>query len=236
MQSVYLDELGRAGSKAELDLWTPEFNSGGTQMQAQAAIASGVQDSAEAQDHLVQSWYLTYLGRAAQGGEENGWVGLLSQGQSEEQVLSQILASQEFYNRARDAHSLRVGGRALRPGAVPAAAEPHGRADRSERLGRRAADAWPAGRGAELPVVGGVPHRRLRGLLQRPAAPTRRPARPQRLGVLQPRRGRRPRRFRVHLGILRRWVAFEAAPHETVLAGPPRANKKMAAKIPGFQR
>ena len=101
VQSVYLDELGRAGSKAELDLWTPEFNSGGTQTQAQAAIASGIQDSAEARDHLVQSWYLTYLGRAAQGGEENGWVGLLSQGQSEEQVLSQILASQEFYNRAQ---------------------------------------------------------------------------------------------------------------------------------------
>jgi hypothetical protein len=52
-------------------------------------------------DNLVKSWYLTYLGRAAQGGEENGWAKLLSQGQTEEQVLSQVLASPEFYARAQ---------------------------------------------------------------------------------------------------------------------------------------
>jgi hypothetical protein len=55
----------------------------------------------EGRDHLVKGWYETYLGRPAAGGEELGWVGLLFQGQSEEQVLSQILASPEFYNRAQ---------------------------------------------------------------------------------------------------------------------------------------
>ncbi len=44
---------------------------------------------------------MTYLGRAAQGGEELFWVGELLQGATEEQVLSQILGSAEFFNRAK---------------------------------------------------------------------------------------------------------------------------------------
>jgi hypothetical protein len=101
VQALYLDELGRAGSKAELDAWTQVFTSGGTQIQDQATIASDIQQSVEARDHLVKSWYLAFLGRAAQGGEEQGWVNLLLQGQSEEQVLSGILGSPEFYGRAQ---------------------------------------------------------------------------------------------------------------------------------------
>jgi hypothetical protein len=101
VQAVYLDELGRPGSKAELDGWAALCNGGLSQAQAQAAIATGIQHSPEGEDHQVKSWYLAYLGRAAQGGEELGWVGLLSQGQTEEQVLSQILASPEFFGRAQ---------------------------------------------------------------------------------------------------------------------------------------
>src|SRR5262249_13864696 len=57
VQSVYLGELGRAGAPSELDGWVSWFDSGMTQAQAQAAIASGVQHSPEARGHLVQSWY-----------------------------------------------------------------------------------------------------------------------------------------------------------------------------------
>ncbi len=102
MQAVYLDELGRAGTKAELDGWVALFNgSAGPNHQDQAAIASGIQQSTEARDHLVKSWYLGFLGRAAAGGEEQGWVNLLRQGQSEEQVLSGILGGDEFNARAQ---------------------------------------------------------------------------------------------------------------------------------------
>jgi hypothetical protein len=101
VQAVYLDELGRPGSKPELDGWAALFGGGRSQAQAQAAIASGIQHSREAQDHLVKSWYLAYLGRSAGNGEELGWVGQLSLGQTEEQVLSQILASREFFARAQ---------------------------------------------------------------------------------------------------------------------------------------
>src|SRR5262249_39614243 len=90
VQAVYLDELGRAGSKAELDGWVDGVLDapGGSRQ----AVASGISGSAEARDHLVRSWYVAFLGRQARGGEEQGWVGLLHSGLSEEQVLSQILA------------------------------------------------------------------------------------------------------------------------------------------------
>jgi hypothetical protein len=96
VQALYLDALGRAGSKAELDRWLPALGAGGRQ-----AVAGGIQGSLEARDHLVQAWYQTYLGRAADGTEQMGWVGLLGAGQREEQVLGYILGSTEFYNRAQ---------------------------------------------------------------------------------------------------------------------------------------
>jgi hypothetical protein len=97
IQALYLDDLGRAGSKAELDSWLPAFNSRGS-----TAVASGIQASQEARDHLVRSWYLTYLGRAANGVEEQSWVNLLAT-ESEEQVLSAFLSvsGREFFNRAQ---------------------------------------------------------------------------------------------------------------------------------------
>jgi hypothetical protein len=101
VQAVYLDELGRAGARPELDVWAALFNSGITQSQARLAIAGAVQHSPEARDHLVKSWYSAFLGRHAGGGEEQGWANLLLAGHSEEQVLSLFLASPEFYARAQ---------------------------------------------------------------------------------------------------------------------------------------
>jgi Domain of unknown function (DUF4214) len=98
VQALYLDELGRAGTTAELDGWVAVMNAPGG---SQASVATDIQHSLEATDHLVKSWYIAYLGRQAGGGEELGFAALLQQGQSEEQVLSDILASPEFYARAQ---------------------------------------------------------------------------------------------------------------------------------------
>jgi parallel beta-helix repeat protein len=95
VQALYLDDLGRAGSKAELDAWVPALGAG------QQAVAQRIESSFEARDHLVKSWYQTYLGRAADGTEETGLVNMLVAGQTEEQVLSLILGSQEFHDRAQ---------------------------------------------------------------------------------------------------------------------------------------
>jgi hypothetical protein len=96
VQALYLDDLGRAGSKAELDSWLPVLGAWGQQ-----AAAADIQGSFEGRDHLVKAWYQTYLGRAADGTEELGWVGALQAGRSEEQVLSHVLGSTEFYDRAQ---------------------------------------------------------------------------------------------------------------------------------------
>jgi hypothetical protein len=101
VQAVYLDELGRAGVKSELDGWVGLFNGAGlTQIQAQATITTGISQSAEGRDLLVKTWYQTFLGRSAVSGEEQGFVNALLAGQTEESVLAGILGSTEFNNHA----------------------------------------------------------------------------------------------------------------------------------------
>jgi hypothetical protein len=98
VQALYLDELGRPGARAELDGWVNDLNTPGM---SQATIAAGIEHSPEARDHLVRSWYWAFLGRQAAGGEELGWANQLLAGQTEEQVLSRILGSPEFYARTQ---------------------------------------------------------------------------------------------------------------------------------------
>jgi hypothetical protein len=100
VQALYLDELGRAGSKAELDGWVAQLHAPGG---STTAVASSIAQSPEGRDHLVKDWYFTFLGRTATGGEEQTWVNHLLQGESEETVLAEILGSSqhEFYQRAQ---------------------------------------------------------------------------------------------------------------------------------------
>jgi len=98
VQALYRDELGRTGSLSELDYWVGVLNAPGG---SQGVVAGDILHSAAARDHLVKTWYLTDLGRAAVGGEELAWVNLLLGGQSEEQVLSAVLGSTEFSNHAQ---------------------------------------------------------------------------------------------------------------------------------------
>src|SRR5262249_52745599 len=65
------------------------------------ACNCSVEDSPAAYDHLVTTWFLNYLGRRPAPDETQKFVGLLEVGESEEQVLSVILGSQEFYARAQ---------------------------------------------------------------------------------------------------------------------------------------
>jgi hypothetical protein len=98
VQVLYLNALGRVGSAAELNAWVNFLNSpGGSTL----AVATDIEGSAEARDHLVKTWYRTFLGRSAVGGEELGFVNALLQGQSEEQVLGILLGSPEFYQHAQ---------------------------------------------------------------------------------------------------------------------------------------
>src|SRR5262249_30194433 len=99
--ALYLDELGRAGNVSDVNdagAWVIAL-SNNTLTQAQ--VATDIVHSPEARTHLVNGWYQTYLGRSPQSGEEQGWVTLLLQGQTEEHVVSDILGTQEFFNHAQ---------------------------------------------------------------------------------------------------------------------------------------
>ncbi len=96
VQVLYLNALGRAGSLAELDPWAAYLSGGGSQL----FVAASIEGSLEARDRVVKTWYQTYLGRAAQNGEEMGWAVALGH-LSEEQLLTIFLGTGEFYNRAQ---------------------------------------------------------------------------------------------------------------------------------------
>jgi uncharacterized protein YkwD len=95
IQKLYRDDLGRGAAASEVAGWESILQGWG----GPAAVAGGIDRSAEARTHLVDGWYLAYLGRPAQGGEEQGWVNDLLQGAPEDQVQSAILGSAEFFNR-----------------------------------------------------------------------------------------------------------------------------------------
>jgi hypothetical protein len=101
VQQMYLNALGRAGSVDELNGWVAVFNGSG----GQATVAAGIEGSPEARDHLVKSWYITYLGRPADGTEEQSLVSELLGGATEEQVISQLLGSSEFNSHAQSVAS-----------------------------------------------------------------------------------------------------------------------------------
>ena len=96
VQALYLDELGRAAALSELNGWVQVLNA-----TSQAVVAADIAQSGEAIDHLVRTWYQTYLGRAAVNGEEQSWVNLLMHGVAEESVLSDILGCPEFFSHAQ---------------------------------------------------------------------------------------------------------------------------------------
>lgn len=98
VQTLFLDDLGRPGSAAELKAWAGLLDGTPT---ARLVVAADIAHSWEGYDHLARTWYLTYLGRPAGNGEEQTWVNALAAGQTQEQVLSTILDSTEFFQRAQ---------------------------------------------------------------------------------------------------------------------------------------
>ncbi len=96
VQVLYLDVLGRAGAKSEIDFWAGLLGAG----TSQGLVANQIEHSGEAREHLVTTWYQTYLGRTPHNGEESFWVGQLTGGQNEATVLDGILGTQEFFNHA----------------------------------------------------------------------------------------------------------------------------------------
>src|SRR5262249_23475437 len=98
VQSLYFDALGRPGTLAALFPWANFALQAGSE-----ATARLIEQSPEARFHLVKNWYVQFLGRSSMPSDAEvlPWVNLLLSGATEEQVLSEILASDEFYARAQ---------------------------------------------------------------------------------------------------------------------------------------
>jgi hypothetical protein len=119
-------------------MWTPVLQGPA----GAAGVAAAIEHSGEARTRLVVSWYVAYLGRNPANGEEQGWVNTLLKGAREEDVLTAILASDEFFIRAS---TLRNTG---------SAAERYLQALYSLLLDRTATPAETSAWTAALPVVG----------------------------------------------------------------------------------
>lgn len=108
VQALYREVLGRRAGRAEEDFWLGVLVENGAN-----ALARGIEGSPEAHTRRVESWYADYLGRAADAIGREFFLGTLLDGFSEEIALSQLLGSDEFFNRQDDTPSEESFVRAL---------------------------------------------------------------------------------------------------------------------------
>ncbi len=95
VQGLYHDLLGRTASTGEVNQWAPYAQ------QSRLLVAELILHSREYEDNLVNGWYETYLGRAADPGSLAGDVTALQAGFSDAQLLIAILASDEYQGIGR---------------------------------------------------------------------------------------------------------------------------------------
>jgi hypothetical protein len=93
VQTLYADALGRAPSTPELNYWGYIAGNFGT-----AAAVSGIFNSAESQNRMINNVYVELLGRSADPTGLQWWRGVLT-GSGLEAVTSGILSSPEYVAR-----------------------------------------------------------------------------------------------------------------------------------------
>lgn len=93
--SIYQDVLGRVPQANEIQLWTNFLASSNRQ-----AMATAVLTSPEASTLDVLSDYLSYLRRDADTGGLQFFVSALKSGATNQQVIAQLMGSQEYVNLA----------------------------------------------------------------------------------------------------------------------------------------
>jgi hypothetical protein len=96
-QVLYLGNLKQADGAPETEAGVETVQAAGD---ARLLVADLIQRSTEVFTQLIQSFYALFLGREALAGEEQGWVGMLLAGRTQEDVLGAFLSTREFYDRA----------------------------------------------------------------------------------------------------------------------------------------
>jgi hypothetical protein len=93
---VYVDLLGGTPNSRTIGRWAPMLQAG----TSRAQVAYDILTSAEYRTNLVQSYYQTYLGRAADPEGLAQWLGKLNSGWSDQGVLAGIISSPEYYSKS----------------------------------------------------------------------------------------------------------------------------------------
>jgi hypothetical protein len=96
VDELFEEDLGRLAGPSELAAWDANLHTMGV-----AGVATSIESSWEARTLFVKRLYSQYLGRSAQGGEEQGWVNDLMHGATEESITAGLMGSAEFQARAQ---------------------------------------------------------------------------------------------------------------------------------------
>jgi hypothetical protein len=91
VQTLYLDDLGRLASTAEIQAWVSVFNADG-----QAAVVQGIYFSSESLGRIVDSFYLRFLGRQSDTAGRASFINFLQNGGTEQQMENIFLTSPEY--------------------------------------------------------------------------------------------------------------------------------------------
>jgi hypothetical protein len=96
VQALYHAELGSTASPADLAHWVNVLDNVVNGSGGQSAVVAGIASLFPARARVVTGWYQTYLGRPAKDNEVKVDADALAT-QTQEQVLSGILGSDEFF-------------------------------------------------------------------------------------------------------------------------------------------
>jgi len=94
--AIYRDVLQRPATFDEVTFWTGVRTNG---VMDRNLVASSIVNSAERRMLVIQEYYQTLLGRAADPGGLQFWLNLTQSGATLEQVLAGIAASEEYFQR-----------------------------------------------------------------------------------------------------------------------------------------
>ena len=98
---VYQDLLGRAPNVGEQTTFTTFLNNNGNTANNRRTIVLQLAQSAEYRTRLVGGFYQKYLRRSGLANEINGWLNLMQNGATDEQVIAGLLSTDEYFQLAQ---------------------------------------------------------------------------------------------------------------------------------------
>lgn len=102
VQDLYLSLLDRSADQGEQAFWLNQLSSGKTQadVAGEIAVSTEAQTVGQSNDSYIESLYSSALGRPAEAGAVDHWVGQLIAGSNRAEVADQIFGSAEASHHA----------------------------------------------------------------------------------------------------------------------------------------